>query len=422
METKWYQATVFKFIIDAIPTERRCGRAALKSNMASKEPAKRGTSSPVERVVMLSYEYPPVPGGISNFCRDLVKSFSLSSGEPVALVTSVEGEGRDERARFYHVPKKRPWREIASLFFLSRNLGQVFLASIWYPEGLIAAVRGVRPFILLAHGLELLPYATGWRKVFWGPLRRWVFSRATLVLANSRYSANLVKNICPGAKVEVLCLAVDTHRFVPASDADRNQLRIRLGVQNKWVLSSLSRLVHYKGYRTVFEALSYLSAEQRKQIVYRIGGTGPDEKALKEEAKRWGMADLITWVGWVDEKNLREFYQCSDLFVLCSYEDPKRREVEGFGIVYLEAQACGVPVIGTLTGGVSDAVEEGNGGWLIGAQDAKALSARIGALMDHPDELRACGLNARARVEAKFSEERFQKDVQRFVGNVVITR
>ena len=92
-------------------------------------------------------------------------------------------------------------------------------------------------------------------------------------------------------------------------------------------------------------------------------------------------------------------YRSANLFVLGTREDPDQPDVEGFGLALLEAQACGIPVVGTRTGGILDAVAEGHGGWLIDQDDVGALAAILARLVDDPEEFRQMGRAARQRVE-----------------------
>ena len=93
------------------------------------------------------------------------------------------------------------------------------------------------------------------------------------------------------------------------------------------------------------------------------------------------IADLVRWLGFVPEDELADVYRASDLFILCSQEDRSSGDVEGFGLVFLEAQAASVPVVGSRTGGIADAVSDGEGGWLIESRDVGRLATIISRLV-----------------------------------------
>jgi len=106
----------------------------------------------------------------------------------------------------------------------------------------------------------------------------------------------------------------------------------------------------------------------------------------------------VVWLGFVPEADLSSLYAASDLFVLVTRELEASREVEGFGLVFLEAQACGTAVVGARTGGIPDAVADGEGGWLIEADDEAALALHLRSLIASPEAVRAEGARGRVRV------------------------
>jgi phosphatidylinositol alpha-1,6-mannosyltransferase len=107
---------------------------------------------------------------------------------------------------------------------------------------------------------------------------------------------------------------------------------------------------------------------------------------------------MVRWYGFVPEQRLSLLYQASDLFALCSRELPAERAVEGFGLALLEAQACGTPAVGTRTGGIAAALEDGDGGWLLEENDSPALARILRELVRAPEKIRAVGMQARQRV------------------------
>jgi phosphatidylinositol alpha-1,6-mannosyltransferase len=217
-----------------------------------------------------------------------------------------------------------------------------------------------------------------------------------LVVANSEYTAQLVRESAPDANVAAIPLGVD-HRFFAPSDPEAAKRQFQ--VSGKYVISSVSRLQGYKGLDVVLDALAALPLDVRSKFVYLIAGKGPARPALEAKARELGVASMVRWLGWIGDEELREVYRASNLFVLCTRELPARQQVEGFGLVFLEAQACGTPVVGTEAGGIPDAIKSGEGGWLIPQDDAPALARILNALAEEPDRFLLAGKAARARVE-----------------------
>ena len=290
-----------------------------------------------------------------------------------------------------------------------RLRGGPVICSVWYPEGLLAHAAGVRPRVILAHGGELMPSKARWRRKIWLRMLRSVCESADLVVAVSEYTRKLVLERAPGSNVLVIPLAVDHKRFSPG---DREGAKRRFGVTNKVVLSSVSRLDAYKGHDVILRAISTCNERSRRKVVYLIAGRGPHEGKLKRQVRELGLGEQVRFLGFVPEEDLPDVYRASDLFLLCTREIIERQEVEGFGLVFLEAQACGTPVIGTRTGGIPDAVKEGEGGWLIEQDDAEALSGFLSRLIDDPTPFQAAGKRARHWVEQQCTWEHY---IRKFV-------
>jgi len=173
------------------------------------------------------------------------------------------------------------------------------------------------------------------------------------------------------------------------------------------VLCTVARLCAYKGHDVVLRALASLPMEQRQEFAYLVAGKGPSLESLQRTARELGVDSLVHWLGFVPEAQLNTLYNASDLFVLCTREIRGSQEVEGFGLAFLEAQACGVPVVGTRTGGIPDAICEGEGGWLINQDDHHQLATVLNALALEPERFRAAGRAARARVERECTWEHY---------------
>ena len=145
--------------------------------------------------------------------------------------------------------------------------------------------------------------------------------------------------------------------------------------------------------------MARLSPDLRQQICYAIAGKGPDEAYLRKRAQDLTVEASVQWLGFLEEEKLPSFYRALDLFVLCTREDPSARSVEGFGLAFLEAQACGVPVIGTDCGGIPDAVGR-QCGFLIAQDDDKALAGILLELINDRQKCARLGAAARERVES----------------------
>jgi phosphatidyl-myo-inositol dimannoside synthase len=361
-----------------------------------------------DKVLFFTFDFPPLDGGISRLCSEI--AIGLASREVDVHVLSFAGtekvfENKLSNLRLETVTSRRPFRELIALqrLFILKKSYDIILCDIWYPEGLLAVIAGFKKIIVLAHGTELMANSSGIAGYCRSLLMRWVLTKAHCVVANSSFTAGLVKKAAPGADTTALPLAVDVKRFSPMSKDDS---KARYGVSGKTVVSSVSRLYRFKGHETVFRAIAMLAETEKNNLSYLIAGKGPDESYLHERAEKSGIAHLVHWLGYVPENELHFLYNASDLYVLCTVED-KKGLVEGFGLTFLEAQACGVPVLGTRSGGIPDAVKESSGGVLINENDYTALSAVFSDLSAHPEKYRDMGQKARKRVETECTWTRY---------------
>lgn len=359
------------------------------------------TASNQSKLLLFAFEYPPVSGGIARLCAGIAESLGRERVNARVLTQSCAVPVPDTVLPEIRVDRRRPIREWRAFQCLRKqmrkasDIRQTTICGVWYPEGLIAYLAGVRPLVILAHGAELLPPVDQWRRPFWNALQRLVLENANLVIANSEYTHRLVSSVAPKAQVKTLPLAVDPDRFAPG---DREAAKTKFGVSGKRVLCTVSRIQHYKAHETVLRAIASLAQDEREQLVYLIVGTGPYEMELRKQTVELGIESHVRWLGFVSEEDLPQIYRASDLFVLCTRDASNERAVEGFGLVFLEAQSCGIPVVGTRTGGIPEAIRDGEGGWLIEQDDSPKLTQIIRQLVHSPELFCAAGIQARERV------------------------
>jgi phosphatidylinositol alpha-1,6-mannosyltransferase len=353
------------------------------------------TNTPDE-LLLFAFEYPPVSGGIARLCAEIGSGLARDQVKGQVLTQDCPATPRNEALPEVRVSRQRPLREWRAFQWLRKQRRRTpTICGVWYPEGLIAYLAGMRPLVILAHGSELLPPADRWRRPFWKALQRRVLESASLVIANSDYTRQLVSAVAPNARVETIPLAVDPDRFAPT---DRAAAKEKYGVSGKRVLCTVSRMYPYKGHDVVLRAIASLAPDERERLVYMVVGRGPYEPRLRRLAAQLGVESNVRWLGFVAEEDLPEVYSASDLFVLCTRDAPEERSVEGFGLVFLEAQAGGTPVVGARTGGIPAAIQDGEGGWLIEQDDQKALADMIRNLVHSPELFRAAGTQARQRI------------------------
>ncbi len=263
------------------------------------------------------------------------------------------------------------------------------------PEGLVGAAvhraLGV-PFTVWAHGEDVSMYM---RYAVKRRLMPRVFGAAKAVFVNSRFTrARALAAGAPEARVHVVHPPVDADAFEgPFDTAD---LAARWDTAGRRVLLTVGRLTRRKGHDVTLRALARLrAAGALGDVRWLVLSDGELEGELAALARSLGLDDVVRWVGPVARHELPRYFALADLFVM-----PNRTlgddDVEGFGIVFLEASASGVAVIGGLSGGVPDAVDDGATGLLVDGADEAAVADAIRGLLADDGRRRAMGANGRA--------------------------
>jgi phosphatidylinositol alpha-1,6-mannosyltransferase len=279
----------------------------------------------------------------------------------------------------------RPWNLVRATRRMGRHLDArrrdggplpVVISGNIRPYGpLVAGLARRRrlSFIQVFHGNDLLRTVRRWRD---HPLqkRRWqrVADGACRHVVNSTYTASLARaSGLPQGRIAVVHPEVDTERFRPPRDGDERAAdRARYGWRPEERITLFAgRLVERKGLADLFAALAAVPAVDRLVVA------GPGDRAPWERmAEAAGVAGRVTFLGYVTPAELPPLYRAADLFAGPSRDARSRDDVEGFGIVYLEASASGLPVLATHTGGIPEAVEDGVGGILVPPRDPAALA------------------------------------------------
>lgn len=354
-----------------------------------------------KNLLIFSYDFPPSNGGIARLCNEIAYG-ALSEYDDVIVLT-IKKDGpqtpyNNQKLQIKYLPSARIFSEIAAWWFLltlKNKKNYHTLCGIWHPEAFLVWLAGYNKINVLAHGAELLAGNSMFRKQFWLKIyAKWILSKVTII-ANSDFTASLCKNIAPKAKISALPLAVNHHFF--------KQLENK--AINKIVFGTVSRIVQFKGHDFILKVLSKLPKKHITQIEWHIAGTGPYLEELKQDVIKFKLESVVKFHGFIPDNELPNFYNSLNVFILCTRQTSDSNDVEGFGLVFLEAQACGLPVIGTNTGGISSAIKQNNGGWLIEQDSELELSEMLKNVIDDALILKEQGLKARKRIEEECTWE-----------------
>ncbi|WP_103529468.1 glycosyltransferase family 4 protein, partial [Streptomyces sp. SM12] len=280
--------------------------------------------------------------------------------------------------------------------------------SVWFgaaaPLGLMApALRsaGAERLVATTHGHE-----AGWAQLPAARrlLRRIGESTDTLTYLGEYTRSRIASALTPAAAGRMVQLppGVDEKAFHPGSGGE--QVRSSLGLADRPVVVCVSRLVQRKGQDTLIRAMPRVLERVPDAVLLVVGG-GPYLPELRKLAASEGVADSVRFTGSVPWSELPAHYGAGDVFAMPCRTRRGGLDVEGLGIVYLEASATGLPVVGGDSGGAPDAVLEGETGWVVrgGGAGAPAETAdRVVTLLQDPELRQRMGERGRAWVEEKW--------------------
>ena len=234
-------------------------------------------------------------------------------------------------------------------------------------------------------------------------MQRFVMRRAKRVISISRYTTDLaIRNGAPPDRTVVIAVGSDPDRFVPNPDGDA--AKRRFGFEGRRVILAVGRLVKRKGHETVLRAMPAILAAV-PDALYAIVGTGSEKPELARSVAELGIEKHVRFMGKIPDDDLAAVYAAADVFVLTGSNNV-RLGIEGFGIVFLDAGCCEIPVVGGRTGGIIDAIEDGETGLLVDPDSAEETAAAVIRLLQDPDLAKQMGQAARRRVLRDFTWRR----------------
>jgi phosphatidylinositol alpha-1,6-mannosyltransferase len=410
--------------------------------------------------LLVTNDFPPKVGGIQSYLWELWRR--LPPDEVTVLTTPYAGAAEFDRAQPFRVVRDRdkvllPTPALARrIDALARDIGAgVIFLDPALPLGALGPRLEAAPYVAVLHGAEVtvpgrLPGSRA--------LLRRVLRSAAGVLAAGTYPADEAARAAgrplPGLVVPP---GVDVDRFRPAGYSATRAIRRRYGLpETAPVVLGVSRLVPRKGFDVLIDAVARLARhrfrgsdpasgagrdgatgrageastavdaagappvaisgpgavpaaepdgppEAGEPLHLALAGTGRDRDRLARRAARAGIGDRFHLLGRVPDDDLAAVYAAADVFAMCCRERWGGLEAEGFGIVFLEAAACGLPAVAGRSGGAWEAVEDGVTGFVVDPLDAGAVAGALARLLDDPELRRRMGTRARARAETSFA-------------------
>ncbi len=354
-----------------------------------------------DKILLVTGDFLPIKGGISTLF------FELCSKIPQIIVLTKKTSDDEAFDSSQHISIRRvnifnksiqPFIFVLNAFRIVKKekIDKLICGQLLVPGfvGYIIHKLLRKPYYVCTYGPEFNE-----NKLFF-PLMKLILKNATKIITISNFAKiQLIKqNILP-SKIAVFTPGVNLSRFNTNLNAEK--ILKRHNLYNKKVLLTASRLDINKGIDKMINLMPEI-LRKYPNLVYIIVGRGRAERYLKKLAAKKSK-DNIIFVGEASDETIALYYASCDVFILLTREVPSKGFVEGFGIVFLEANACGKPVIAGKAGGSPEAVEDKITGFVVDPLDDKEILSSIEKLLENRTLREKLGSNGRIRAENEFS-------------------
>lgn len=358
------------------------------------------------RLLIVSSEFPPGPGGIGTHAHALARFFS-EHGWEVKVITP-QDYADDEMIKVFrakqsfsirrlkHIPGV-PIEGLYRLLVLWNNIRQwrphVIMATgermVWLTAFLTRFFR--IPWVAIGHGTEF-EVTISWERA----LSRWAFSRADTLVCVSKYTRSRMEamGIKP-RKLFVVHNGADARRFRPADSNDHRMWLKSYGLEQAYIILTVGSVTERKGQDIVIRALPKI-LKKEPRVHYLIVGLPREKERLQKLARTIGVSDHVHFLGCLNNDELLRAYQSADVYVMVSRHS-KDGDFEGYGISVLEAALCGVPAVVSGNSGLEEAVIDGHTGFVVPPEDPDATAEAILRFIRDPDLRNMMAENARRR-------------------------
>jgi len=335
--------------------------------------------------LLLTLEYPPDIGGIANYYQQIVQS----NNNLQVLHFKTKCRPLSWFKFFYPC-----WREIKKQKIINLQIGQVLPLGYL---GLFFKFFSKTKYLIYVHGLDVFQQSLSvWKKI-WIKL---ILKQANQIITNSQFvkrnvakkyqlNSNRIKIIYPKIDLEAL------------ESKTKNQKPIKKSKLDKIILT-VGRLVKRKGFDITIKALAKLQEQTTEyNFKYWIIGTGPDHHRLKRLVKKYNLKNQVKFLGEIATPEIYRYYQACDIFIMPCREI--NGDVEGFGIVFLEAAAFKKPIIAGNSGGAREAVINNKTGLVVNPKSIKEITKALYRLTVDLRLANKLGKNAYQRLKSKFT-------------------
>jgi phosphatidylinositol alpha-1,6-mannosyltransferase len=365
----------------------------------------------MNKTLLISEIFPPIHGGSGRWFWDLYSRLPVN--DYVFVVGN--SQGADEFDLKHRLDVHRMDLSSDQWGILNLNGALFYLKKFWVirklvkqkkikqlhlgrclPEGIIGLLFRFFyriPYLCYIHG-EDVETARDSREFIL--LIKYVLKYADLLICNSGNTQKILleKWSVPIGKIQILYPGVDAEKFVP--EAKDQFIRKELGWDSRFVVLTVGRLQKRKGHDKMIYAIDWLKKNYSIDILYAIVGDGQEKEALMNIVMSLGIEDSVSFLGEVSDQEMLQCYQQADLFILPNRQEGK--DIEGFGIVLVEAQSCAIPVIAGNSGGTAETMLSGESGFIIDCTSEVDIANKVFYLFENEEVRKVMGGTGRNHV------------------------
>lgn len=366
------------------------------------------------RLLFVTQDFPPDVGGIQTYSWELAPRLARLCDQFRLVAPARPGDTEIDASLDFPVHRLPirsdllVLRAIPAIFRLARRMSIDVAFHVQWQTALASLL--VRRFIgtparlaVTLHGRDTVfnPFERAPLRQGYALLRRMAVGAADHVLPVSQFLARRVRHLgATDAQITTVSNATNPDVFYPDPAPS---LRSELDAEDRPIVLVAGRMVPKKGFDTALRTLERVR-DDVPDVLLLLAGSGPREFFLKQLARKLNLEAHVRFLGNLPQDQLRRYYTLADVFMMVGREVPN--DVEGFGLVYLEANACGTPVVGARTGGVPDAIRDGETGLLVPPEDPAAAAEALTRLLTTPELAQRLGERGRERIQTEANWDR----------------
>ncbi len=354
-----------------------------------------------KKILVPSFDFKPLLGGVAHYTHELLTVLRDEYKCDIQILARQQAESQtyDQLCGMKVHRISTPQTAVLSLPQWTWKILQLkksfqpdlIFCPLWFPDATATFLaqkidNNPIPYFIAAHAMEVVDSDKNikhlFRKNLLQSLKKRTFENSAKIFPVSQYTKALLQQLLSISenKIKVANNGVNLLTYKQSQSPQERFLR------NKKSLLTVTRLNPYKGVDMVIKSLPAL-LKKGIDIDYKVIGKGADLPRLQKLVQDLNLEKTVSFLGPLSQQEIINHYNQADLFLLLSREELP--DVEGFGLVFLEAAACGLPSLGGRSGGIPDAIEENKSGWLVEPTDQKLIEQKIENLLTQPQQLQS---------------------------------